>query len=39
MIDHIKTGLPEVVMKITGHTKRFTLQRYIKISDSVVEEK
>lgn len=28
---------PEVVMKITGHTKLSTLQRYIKISDTVVE--
>jgi integrase len=29
---------PEVVMKITGHTKLSTLQRYIKISDNVVED-
>lgn len=28
---------PEVVMKITGHTKLSTLQRYITISDNVVE--
>ena len=28
---------PEVVMKITGHTKLSTLQRYITISDTVVE--
>lgn len=28
---------PEVVMKITGHTKLSTLQRYITISDSVVD--
>jgi site-specific recombinase XerD len=28
---------PEVVMKITGHTKLSTLQRYITISDKVVE--
>lgn len=28
---------PEVVMRITGHTKLSTLQRYISITDNVVE--
>ena len=35
----LERGLrPEVIMKITGRNKLSTLQRYIKISDNVVED-